>query len=245
MINQYTSSELFHLVGRSHPDDHEANYQILLKVLDSYCVSHPPHVPGVSPHRITTNWDKSIFTGELIVADVTCFCDIPYDTLGIHMRKYGMFGISFDRDFLIKYGARPVIYMPMRPSDPLWWGSIHCETLIRDIEQIWRGYRKQVIDPMGLTAKTRSLCEEPTSPQNAVSAMDEVITQYFLAFLKPFNSELPDDDPDNYYMEREWRRFGNSPFQPNDVRHVLVAPAFVARLKNERPLYSDKILPAP
>src|SRR4051812_5389252 len=109
MSSRYISNELFHFVGRSHPTDHETNYQILLKVLDSRCISHPPHNSDWGAHQITINWDKSIFTEELIVPSVTCFCDIPFETLGIHLKKYGMFGVSFDRSLLIKYGARPVI----------------------------------------------------------------------------------------------------------------------------------------
>jgi hypothetical protein len=226
--------------------DHEANYQTILKILDSACVSHPPHNPHFYAHQIAFNWDKSIFSEELIVPSITCFCDIPYETLQIHMRKYGRFGLSFPREFLIKYGARPVIYMPMQPSDPnRGWGTIYCEALLLDLEQIWRGFREHVIDPVAGESRSRSMGVKPTSAKDAAMAVDDVFEQQFLAFIKPFNSELADDDPNNFYLEREWRRFGNLSFQPRDVNHVLVDGEYVERLKKERPIYADKIIAAP
>jgi hypothetical protein len=246
LSSRYISNELFHFVGRSHPTDHEANYQVLLKVLDSNCISHPPHTPGHSQHRLVINREKSIFSEKLVAADITCFCDIPLETLGIHMQKYGMFGVSFDRSLLIKNGARPVIYMPLQPSNPYaGWGTIYCETMLHDTEQIWRGFREHVVDPVEGKSRSRSLGAKPASDKEAVMAMDDIFTHHFLAFIKPFNSDLPDDHPDNFYFEREWRKLGNLPFQPREVAHVLVASDYVDRLENDRSVYSGKIMAAP
>lgn len=246
MILPYISNELFHLVGRRQPTDDEANYQILLKVLDSSCVSHPPHNQDSYSHRIAFNWDKSIFSEELVVPGVTCFGDIPYANLHIHMKKYGKFGLSFSREFLIKYGARPVIYMPLQPSDPYkGWGTIYCESLLLDLEQIWRGFREHIVIPVDEGSRSRSMGVKPTNPKEAALAMDDMFTQQVLAFIKPFNSELQDDHPDNFYLEREWRRFGNLNFKPKDVAHVIVHPNYIERLKTERTIYSNKIMPAP
>jgi hypothetical protein len=77
----YTSGELFHFVGRLFSDDDEANYQTLLKVLRSGCVSHPPHRPdwGIVSHHI--DFTKRLIDEELIVSTITCYCDIPVDHL--------------------------------------------------------------------------------------------------------------------------------------------------------------------
>lgn len=246
MSFKYISNELFHFVGRNHPSDHEANYQILLAVLDSGCVSHPPHTRDWGAHRITINWDKNIFSEELIVPSVTCYCDIPFDTLEIHTKKYGMFGLSFARSLLIKSGARPVIYVPLQPSDPnAGWGTIYCEAMLHDMELIWRGFREHVFDPLDTGSRSRSLGVKPTSTHEAVIGIDDVFVQQFLAYIKPFNSELADDDPNNFYSEREWRKFGNLLFQPPEVIRVLVAPDYMERLKRERPAYTDKVMVAP
>lgn len=245
MNRPYISNELFHLVGRSHPTDHEANYQTLLKVINSSCVSHPPHNPHVYEHRIAYNWESSLFSEELIVPSITCFCDIPFETLGIHMKKYGMFGLSFSREFLIKRGARPVIYMPMQPSDTQrGWGTIHCESLLHAIEQKWKGFYELVVSPVAQDTRTSSFGQKPTSTEDAIRDMDDVFTQHFLAFIKPFNSELPDEHPDNFYLEREWRKFGNLGFQPREVMRVIVSRDYVERLKKEHPTYSEVIVAA-
>ncbi|MEK6284005.1 MAG: hypothetical protein AABN95_26955 [Acidobacteriota bacterium] len=75
--------------------------------------------------------------------------------------------------------------------------------------------------------------------------MDDAFTQQFLAFIKPFNSELPDNDPNNFYLEREWRRYGNLRFQPDDVSRVLTERSYVDRLKSERAVYANKVFAAP
>jgi hypothetical protein len=236
---RYVSDELFHFVGRKNPLDHEKNYQTLLKLLDSKCVSHPPHNPNISSHKITFNWDKNLLTEELIVPTVTCFCDIPFEGLEIHTQKYGMFGISFSRDLVIRYGARPVIYIPVHKNNFM---SIYGINMLSDLEQIYRGFYEQVIEPIAKTTWSTTMGEKPNSPENACLAVDSILTKEFLSYLKPFNAELADEHPDNFYLEREWRKFGNLQFQPIEVKHILVAKEFANRLEVERPIYSDKIL---
>ena len=243
LISPYTSTELFHFVGRRDPSDDESNYQTLLKVLDSSCVSHPPHDPNMGHHQVAFNWDRSIFSEELIIPSITCFCDIPFSALEIHTKKYGQFGVAFPREVLIKNGARPVIYLPLQPSDPNnGWGTIHCEALLLDLEQIWRGFREHIVNPVAANSWSRSMGKKPASAKEAALAIDDVFTQQFLAYIKAFNSELADDDPNNFYLEREWRKFGNLRFQPRDVASVVVSPNYVERLKSERPIYANKVL---
>ena len=241
----YTSNELYHLVGRTHPLDHEHNYGILLKIIDDYCITHPPHNPRLIEHRITLNLDKDIFSGELVSPTMTCFCDIPFESLSIHIRKYGSFGIAFPRDFLISNGARPVNYVPMQPSD--WrgtWGTAYGAGLLNDWEQVWRGSQEYLIKPLGHGTRMRNLGKMPESSEEASVALDEIVTQH-LAFTKPFDSELSMDDPNNYYMEREWRKIANLPFTLSDIAMVLVHETFHDRILLDRPLFAEKIRAAP
>jgi Putative abortive phage resistance protein AbiGi, antitoxin len=167
---RYTSSELFHLVGRASPEDHDANYQTLLKVLDSRQVSHPPHHHQCN-ERLSFNWNESLLNEKLVLPEITCFCDIPYEALEVHMRKYGMFGVSFAREYLVKYGARPAIYVPLQPSDPLrGWGTIFCEAFLIDVEQVWRGVHEQypeTNEPPGFSS--RSCFLKAAKPKTAAS----------------------------------------------------------------------------
>lgn len=239
MKNQYISAELTHLVGRPHPNDHEANYQILLKVLVEKCVSHPPH-DGRFKVSYTLNPQGSLASGDLIVPDVTCFCDIPINRLGLHTTKYGKFGLSFGREILVDYGARPVIYVPYRRSN---WGAIDGLGLLNDLDAVHRGFVRQLVKPAkDAFPGKRSLGVEPETPAAAVAAVKSVLERNFLAFIKPFDSDLPEENVANYYLEREWRKFGNLSFKYGDVRHVFVAPGFEARLSRDSPSWKEKVM---
>jgi hypothetical protein len=50
-------------------------------------------------------------SNNLINPDMVCFCDIPIGDLGIHIKKYGQFGLAFKKSFLIERGANPVLYV--------------------------------------------------------------------------------------------------------------------------------------
>jgi len=108
----YVSNELFHFVGRKQPTDDQTNYKILREILRKQCVSHYPHKNGWGSISYTVDLEKSLFSEELIVPTVTCYADIPEKSLDTHIKKYGKFGLSFSKELLINYGARPVMYIP-------------------------------------------------------------------------------------------------------------------------------------
>jgi len=232
----YTSSELFHFVGRQFPDDDEANYQTLLKVLGTGCVSHPPHRPdwGMVSHHI--DFTKRLIDGNLMVSTITCYCDIPVDHLPLHVKKYGRFGLSFKREYLLRYGARPVLYFPYSKSDH--GNAFGGRLLLSDIEVVFRAFHHNVLNHrVKGRLPSRAIGDPPATPEATLLALDTVLLQNFLAFIKPFDADLPDDHPDNYYLEREWRKFGNLIFKPKDVSRVVVACGFENRLRADAPGY--------
>src|SRR5256885_666329 len=105
MKSTYTSTELYHFVGYRAPNDHEANYQILLKILRQRCVSHPPHLSGWGNVTVTIDLTRPLISEKMINPTMTSYADIPFEHLALHGRKYGMFAVSFKRELLIKYGA--------------------------------------------------------------------------------------------------------------------------------------------
>ena len=239
MDTPYTSDELSHFVGYDRPIDDEKNYQTLLKILHAGCISHPPHNPDWGTVSVTTNWDGFLQREELIVPSVTCFADIPSGSLGIHTMKYGKFGISFPRDYLTQYGARPVMYVPLRNDD---WNSIHGTTLLNDLEAIYKSFHDLVISEMPCAVQQgRPLGKRLENKEAAIAAMHSVFAKDFLAFIKPFNSHLPAGHEKNYYMEREWRKYGNLKFDPEKVSQVWVAKGYAAKLELEFPKYATKI----
>ncbi len=242
MDSGYTSNELFHFVGRRDPRDHQGNYQTLLKVIRAGCVSHPPHEPGWETVKLKINPERSLASEELIVPTVTCFCDIPFDHLAIHVAKYGSFGVSFDRRLLVKYAARPVSYIPLSPED---WGGVGGETMLKDVQAVFQGLEQMRSPTHQKKGSRRHLGRVPNSPEETLDALHAVFGKDFLAFIKPFNSTLAPNDPNNFYMEREWRKFGNLCFDAADVRHVIVEESFVTRARQDLPKLSGVVIPAP
>lgn len=236
----YTSPELYHFVGHKEPRNDTENFRILGKVLEAGCVSHPPHEVGWGNTRITMRWDGSLTDEKLIVPEVTCFCDIPKDHLQIHMEKYGHFGLSFRRSYLTRYGARPVMYVPLTSNDHL---SPYGASLLANMSSVYRAYKQLVVKGEASSSpRQRSFGSAPESVEEAVATVDDVLLRDLLAFIKPFDSELPDDHPDNFYLEREWRKHGNLVFTPEDVERVVVSEGYRHRLEAEFPEYCGKIL---
>jgi len=235
----YLSDELFHFVGNGHAADHERNYGILTAVLADGCVSHPPHAKGWGTTSIHSRFSGSLLTEKLFVPTVTCYCDIPAEHLDIHVRKYGLFGLSFDAGLLTRYGARPVIYVPTRADND---GSPYGTTLLKNVEGIYRGFHQQFMESMPLPPnRMRALGGIPISPSTSAREMHNMFIKDFLAFIKPFDSELSDDHPEYYYAEREWRKYGNLVFEPGNVRRVVVADGFEHRFATAYPEYASTI----
>lgn len=239
----YVSNELFHLVGRKEPFNHQKNAQILEKILQDGSISHPPHKKGWGNEGYTCDLNKSLLTEELIVPFVTCFCDIPFEELKIHYKKYGIFGLSLGRQLLIEYGARPVVYIPIFAED---WKGLRGRILLKDMENIYRSFQELVVDRNQKSSeKPRAVGKPLSTPEEAISAMDSIFLKEFLAFVKPFNSELSIDNPENYYLEREWRKYGNMQFTPQQVIKVLVAQDYEEYFRKNYPEYSEQIVGIP
>lgn len=240
MQTQYTSKDLYHFVGHSNPNDNERNFEVLKVILSAGCISHPPHENNWGEVSHTVCLDKSLINEELIIPTVTCYADIPFESLATHVVKYGRFGLSIPKELMIKYGARPVMYVPMRNDD---WMSMNGCSLLKDLEAVYKGYHQLVSSklPDDTEISSRSLGNIPKTESQAIRAMESVVVKNLLGYLKPFNSHLDEDHPDNFYMEREWRKYGNMKFNPEDVNTIVVAKGFMARLKQAFPQYSERV----
>lgn len=225
----YVSDELFHFVGFSHSDKHEDNYETLKTILADGWISYWPHAKDWGEHRIDINWDADMVKGEFLIPTVTCFADIPYECLGLHGLKYGQFGLSIDRSYLVNYHARPVMYLPYLPTgSPSYSGR----DLITHLKNTFIGFEKLVVDP---TPDVPSVYfgSEPRTVEQAIHSTSRILQKQFLAYLKPFNALLGVDNRDNYYMEREWRKFGNLQLQQGHVRRIVVHPDFVEKARHD------------
>ena len=112
------------------------------------------------------------------------------------MVKYGRFGVSIDKHYAIHYGARPVTYVPLRADN---WRGIYGLTMPPISKQSTKGSKTHIADQYSNAAPhSRRLSQIPDSPAAAANAISTVITKHFLAFLKPFDSELPEQHPDYF-----------------------------------------------
>ncbi len=234
----YTSDEFFHFVGRPSPNDHDRNYLTLCKILNSGFVTHKPHRAEWGPQQLTYDPSCRLLDAELVVGNMVCFCDIPKHLLSIHVKKYGYFGLSLKRTHLVKYGARPVLYFPYDPADI---HSIYGVKAIEDIEAVYRSASdalENIPDPL---ASGRNMGRPIQSADGTFHTLAGQMGLHFLALLKPFDSTLTPDHPENYYMEREWRRIGNMKFDREQIGCILVPRDYVDRLCHEFPMYADVV----
>jgi hypothetical protein len=246
MRPQYISHELFHFLGRPAPEEHDRNFAVLKTVLSSGCISHPPHEAGWGNISYSLDLSKRLAREEMLIPTVTCYCDIPYEQLASHTTKYGAFGLSFSRHHLTRVGARPVIYVPCRPDD--WQGVFTGHTLLRELEATFRGIHEQrALLALDEDSQCRSvgLGAPATTLLEALLKAEHTLALRMLAFVKPYESTLDDDDPRYYYSEREWRKLGNLIFEPADVQRIVVHQSFLTRAKEELPEFANRMYPAP
>lgn len=234
MNPDYLSDELFHLVGNRRPMEHETNFNTLLKVLRSRCVSANPPQVGQGNIRVKVDRGETLHSEKLVSADITCYCDIPSPLLARHSTKYGFFGIGFHRVHLARRGARPVTYVPMTSHDRL---SIYGGTILQDIQAKFEGYMRHLYEPLRKTSnvRSRSLCSIPETPDDAVANLHGLLVKDFMAFIKPYYAELSTDDINYFYSEREWRLLGGLMFEYQDLSSVIVKAGYKQRLSDAMP----------
>ena len=107
---RYVSNELSHFVGRNLLSKPDCQFKLLVKILSDGWLTHPPHNPALGT-ALATYPTGRMSTNDVFVEQVVCFCDIPEVDLGIHINKYGPFGLAFRKEFLIAKGANPVFYV--------------------------------------------------------------------------------------------------------------------------------------
>lgn len=235
----YLSEELFHFVGNGHPDDHETNFETLLKILRSGCISCNPPEIGWGKTTLTLERGQSLLNETLVRGQITCYCDIPRDLLGRHTAKYGSFGVGLHRLQLARYGARPVLYVPMTSTDHL---GIYGATLLRDIEAKFEAFMEHLYEENRTDGYTRNMTSIPSNSSDTIRAMRGLLEKDFLAFIKPYNAGLEPDDINYFYSEREWRRLGGFMFKLHDITSIVVKSGYKVKLHDAIPDYRGVVV---
>src|SRR3989339_2230786 len=109
---RYISKELIHLVGRSHLDNNNEQYETLKNILHDKLLKTHEKLNEFGNLKINVN--EKISENKMYEGQVVCFCDIPTSELSIHTAKYGSFGLSFNKEYIIGKGGCPVLYIPQQ-----------------------------------------------------------------------------------------------------------------------------------
>ncbi len=247
MNMNYVSKYLCHFVGRSCANDNE-RFELLVKIIKEHQLKANLKTPN-NPELHTSNQYLGNRLGEIFEqCDCVCFCDIPDEMLEIHTSKYSQFGMGFKKTFLSENGARPVMYVPLStkikevmntnmpknsPVDYYLYLNKMATNLILllILANGYNPFHKQIIQYAAnddnikpllnlLDEKIFSDFLQGNEYQLLFNEMVALLTQ--CAYIKIFDESLKEDDPNNYYMEREWRSLKSVNFNMEDIQKIYL-----------------------
>lgn len=256
VTQRYVSKELTHFIGKGIPK--EQQYLLLVKILTSGWLTHAPHEPKITSRlRINVGGGK-LSENDMYSPEVVCFCDIPIEDLEIHKIKYSRFAISFLKPFLIGRGANPVFYVAKNSGvwtvsrdnsfkdalEPMPVGpGVFADGISRAVyfDKMVSEYQKLFLFelPKALGKKQKKPGILPRVP--ALDPFHHFLDFHVFSFIKFFDDATADDNPKNFYMEREWRKLGNLNFELSDVRRVILPEAFSTQLRADVPDYVGQV----
>lgn len=269
-MSSYTSNLLCHFVGRSKANDDE-RFELLLTIIKGGKLIANLSNPG-QPESTFQGGYQCEHVGEVFGrCDCVCFCDIPDLGLKIHTNKYSKFGMGFEKTFIAEQGAHPVMYVPQNysiaergdgsdtgkswtPRNPEQYFPYLLQLATSLLPLMEIGYigvdlsqRESMLKAMGLgnhlnlfNEGVRKMFFEGKYHPLLFSLIQGISNQ--MAYVKLYDATLPDDHPDNYYMEREWRSLGNINFTIDDIKTLyLPNKEYISKFIKEFPNYKGDI----
>ncbi len=236
-------------------------FDLFSKILRGGWITHPPHNPNINGN-LRINSDVSISANEMYSPEITCFADIPTSELSLHMEKYSSIGLSFSKEFIAGAGGVPVHYLPIeanvKRSKNLTPEEIQKmiddygpESLVEMMDEtVPKGqhFDEMLKEYHDLFAIFRRL-ERAYNPNPGVSEVSKRITElqkffdfHIFSFFKFFDHRKIDDDPDNFYFEREWRIVGNLQFTAEDVKTVFFPSFYASVFRDKFPQYAGQVI---
>jgi len=221
---RYVSQELTHFVGRCLKTDEE-RYSLLVKILKSGWLT-PGSVQNPKENvRTLLTVSGAKFSEGMYDPQVVCFCDIPVADLRIHMEKYKQFGLAFTKEFLIKKEARPVFYMTQAKA--------------KEFDALADRYGRLFSSTnLGRLVKEKKLT---TEEYGLFEQLRVYLDFNVFSFCKPFDEATSDVDPQNYYMEREWRVHGSVHLDVTDVYRIIIPQKYSAQFRTDVAEYCGQL----
>ena len=240
-FQRYVSPDLTHFVGRALKND-ELRYQLFTRILKSGKLKARPKARGGAyPYVLEKHTDLELSSNDAYRGSVVCFCDIPPGDLPLHIRKYKGFGIAFPKAFVAEQGALPVMYVPLKgrpsllPSEDYPYRSVASQRVAFNQFSKWLNRVDAEIKPLSANPES----EQVAADLKRVIGFLEI---NILSHLKFFDHGLHDADPENFYMEREWRVSQNVEFRLDDIQRIIIPAAFSRRFRMAFPDYVGEVL---
>ncbi len=223
---RYISNELTHFVGREAVRDYGKQYKTFCRILKDREIRPKKRDSNLSVSiiRRDTNPNVKLSSNKKYLPEVVCFCDIPVDDLKIHSEKYGIFGLSFAKDFIVNKGGAPVHYIPRGALDILSRLSKEGSTPLT-VAKSFDNMHKRFMEIR------KSLGDE----------FRNFLYVYFFSYLIFFDHTLPDDHSENYYFEREWRIFSSLKFTMKNVKRILLPEEYAKQFRKDFPKYYGQV----
>jgi hypothetical protein len=240
---RYVSPDLTHFVGR-RLKTYEARFALLKKIIRQGVIQARPHRPRVPAGRYewAKNTAQPLSSNSAYSGPIACFCDIPLADMHLHMAKYGKFGIAFSKSFLADSGATPILYVPTfgrpayyhsrNPDLPLPRKGVSSQAIVFD--KFFDCFNRMHLSLEELRESNPSIAKDL---QNMIGFLDPSL----LSHIKFFDHRLPDDHPDNFYMEREWRTTKDVEFELTDIQRIVLPQQFSRLFRNAFRDYDGEI----
>jgi hypothetical protein len=228
---------------------------LLVEILTSGWLTHPPHKPNISGN-LSVDVGARVSTDEMYNAQVVCFCDVPVQDIHVHASKYSNFGLAFPKPFVVSKGGTPVFYLPigapMRASKRLSadeiMATLESGGSVDESVSLGELFDRILPDLHDLVEKLRKYMKEAHKPlagthpdRNRLHELRQFLDFRVFSYVKFFDETLADDDPENFYMEREWRVVGNVQFAMGDVARVFVPRAYGEGLRRDVPSFHGQV----
>lgn len=230
----YVSDDLVHFVGSHQPANAGVNWNTLKAILDSGEIragrASESGIPGFQATTLTRNLHRPLSSNDRYLASVACFADIPEDQLSVHTGKYGRFGLALSKQYLIPRGVRPVTYLPRGAGTGVFARRPNVEDEWDEMAPL---IEQKVFRLFGGNAGDANEEEQVR--------IDDWVEFGVLAYVKFFDPALSEADPDNYYMEREWRSTTAIPFTITDVTTLYVPDGFARTVAVELPAFTGRV----
>ncbi len=248
ITQRYVSKELTHFVAWNKETPQE-QYAVLAQILHAGWLTTTPGAPG-SPKPLAVIPGRKISKNRMYASHAICFCDIPVGDLGIHIAKYSPFGLAFSKTYLLQKGVNPVFYIAndsvvgrRRLPD----GTVTSELVKREEHINWlaRGIYYRFAEGTQLLQENPDLPPPVREFLRRYQDVDAHCLHHILAYLKPFDVAQEDADPDNFYMEREWRTPADVQFTLADVCRVILPKDWEDTFRRDFPGYAREVTHAP